>query len=82
MWGYVEADFRRDYDVRLCDELPHMSWREFKVLLNGLSPWGAVATHYDSEAKRVRLEDDDARPAPSAAITSFWQGVASIGRPE
>ena len=78
VWGYIEADFRRDYGIRLVDELPRMSWREFTVLLSGLSPHGAVAAHYDEELKKQREEEERARGKPSAAVQAFWSGVASL----
>ena len=77
MWEYVEADFRRDYGIRLTDELPAMDWREFITLYNGLSPYGAVATHYEDALKRQREQNktqDDAR----IEAASFWTRVASI----
>lgn len=77
MWAYVEADFRRDYGIRLCDELPNMSWREFQVLLQGLSPWGAVATNYESMAEKARLEEESASETPSSAVQSFWAAVTA-----
>lgn len=82
MWAYVEADFRRDYGIRLCDELLTMSWREFQVLLHGVNPWGAVAMHYDEEAKNQRLDNEAETGKPSIAAVSFWQQIASIGKPE
>lgn len=82
MWAYVEADFMRDYGIDLTDELPIMSWRRFQVLLHGLNPWGAVAMHYDEEAKKQRLDDEAESGKPSAAAASFWQQVARIGKPE
>ena len=78
VWGYIEADFRRDYGIRLVDELPRMSWREFTVLLNGLSPHGAVATHYDEELKKQREEEERKSSKPSAAVQAFWSGIASL----
>lgn len=82
MWAYVEADFRRDYGIRLSDDLPRMTWREFQALLRGLSPWGAVATHYEDEARRQRLAAERESGKPGAAAASFWQQIASMGRPE
>jgi len=82
MWAYVEADFRRDYGISLSDDLPGMTWREFQVLLHGLSPWGAVATHWDEEAKKQRLADEEETGRPSAAAQGFWQRIASMGRLE
>lgn len=76
MWAHVEADFRRDYGIILSKELPKMSWREFQVLLKGLSPWGSVATNYKDEMKRVRVEQESGR-----GELTFWQRIASIGKP-
>ena len=42
IWDAVEADFLRDYRIWLVDQLEHMTWRQFLVLLNNLSPYGAV----------------------------------------
>lgn len=81
MWAYVEADFRRDYGIKLSDDLPNMTWREFQALLKGLSPWGAVASNYESEMKRVRLENERASGSPSANALTFWQKMASMGKP-
>ena len=82
MWGYVEADFRRDYGIRLCDELPRMSWREFQALLSGLSPWGAMASHYEQVAKveRLRMQDEDVGQGRGGA-DAFWSQVATVSRP-
>lgn len=35
-WAILEADFRREYGIRLVNS--RLSWREFLVLANGLSP--------------------------------------------
>lgn len=80
VWGYIEADFRRDYGIRLVDELPRMSWREFTVLLSGLSPHGAVAAHYDEALKSQREEEERAKGKPGAAVQAFWSGIASFGQ--
>ncbi len=82
MWAYVEADFRRDYGIVLSDDLPRITWREFQALLQGLSPWGAVAMHWDAEAKKQRLDTENRTGQPSAAAQGFWQRIASMGRPE
>jgi hypothetical protein len=39
----VEADFRREYNIRLVSALSRMSWREFIVLVRGLGPHSATA---------------------------------------
>lgn len=36
-WALIEADFQREYGINLQEELGKMSWRRFRVLLNGLS---------------------------------------------
>ena len=82
MWVYVEADFRRDYGIRLCDKLLHMSWREFQVLLKGLSPYGAMASHYEqvSKAERLRMQDEDTSLGRNGA-NAFWSQVVSVRKP-
>lgn len=55
-WRYIAADFLRDYNIDLEKELATLSWRKFLVLLSGLNPYGALATHYDSELKKQNAE--------------------------
>lgn len=78
VWEYIEADFRRDYHIDLAEALPHMSWRQFLTLLHGLSPWGALATHYEEAAKQWRLEQSRASDSPAPEQTRFWNLVASL----
>lgn len=78
VWGYVEADFRRDYGICLTRELPHMSWREFKNLLDGLSPFGAVASHYEAELKKQQLQEQRTNGQGAAAASRFWNQITSI----
>lgn len=78
MWGYVEADFRRDYGIRLSQELPYMSWREFKNLLDGLSPFGAVATHYEAALKKQQMQEQSKNGKGAAAASRFWNQITSI----
>ena len=78
VWGYIEADFQRDYGLNLAVSLPHMSWRRFKILLHGLSPWGAVAIHYD-EAIKAQIADEERRTGqPSENANRFWGMIASL----
>ena len=78
VWGYVEADFRRDYGISLVRDLPHMSWREFKALLDGLSPHGALAANYDAALKKQREEEQRRSNKPGAQVESFWRSIASV----
>lgn len=78
MWEYIEADFRRDYGIILARELPDMSWREFETLLAGLSPWGAVATHYDEALKKQNQNAPKSGEQQRYAADQFWQSVARI----
>lgn len=77
MWGYVEADFRRDYGIRLITDLPRMSWREFKVLLDALSPWGALQTNYENLLMEQEEREERRSGRPSASAQGFWNFVAS-----
>ena len=52
IWDAIEADFLRDYHIVLMERIDHMTWRYFLVLLNNLSPYGAVAM-------KIRAENDD-----------------------
>ena len=66
LWGYVEADFLREYGVRLAGALPHMGWREFQNLLAGLGPDSALHRHWN----------DIPQTGPQAAAT-FWGMLAT-----
>lgn len=54
----MEADFLRDYDIDLRTDLQTMSWRRFRVLLNNLSPYGAVAIRTQAEEAKNKKEDE------------------------
>jgi len=36
-WALIEADFFREYNIRLVDEIGNLTWRLFINLVNGLS---------------------------------------------
>lgn len=55
-----------------------MSWRMFCVLLDGLNPYGAVATHYSDALKAQEAERPKTQAEQQAAANSFWASVASI----
>ena len=75
IWDAVEADFLRDYRIVLMEHIGNMSWRYFLVLLNNLSPHGAVAA-------RVRAEND--KPAETdeqtdeQAANAFFSSIVSV----
>ena len=74
IWDAVEADFLRDYGIRLVEQLDQMTWRLFKVLMDNLSPNGAVAV-------RIRaLNDHPEEDAgdDEAAANDFFASVMSI----
>lgn len=78
MWAHVEADFRRDYGIRLPDELPRMSWREFSVLLRGLNPHGALACNYGREARSLREAGPKSPEEARAEAARFWSAASRI----
>lgn len=49
-----------------------LGWHEFNMLVDGLDPWGAVATHYKSVQKRVNEAHERKIGKPSANASSFW----------
>lgn len=65
----MEADFLREYGIRLSAELPRMGWREFKNLLMGLGPDSALHRHWRQVPQTGRQ-----------AAQAFWQGVAAAGK--
>lgn len=75
IWDAVEADFLRDYNIRLVEQLDTMTWRIFLVLLNNLSPHGAVATRIRSmnEEKQNTDNDQDEKDA-----NAFFSSIVSV----
>jgi len=75
IWDAIEADFLRDYGITLLEHIDDITWRYFLVLLNNLSPNGAVAV-------RVRAaEDKDQETTASqdeAAANAFFSSVVSV----
>lgn len=70
LWGYVEADFLREYGVRLAETLPRMGWHEFSALLAGLSPDSALARNW--------------KPLPQSgkqAAATFWEMLSEGAGP-
>lgn len=55
----MEADFLREYGVRLAEALPHMGWHEFRNLLSGLSPDSALHRHWRDIPQTGRQAADD-----------------------
>lgn len=75
IWDAVEADFMRDYNIRLVEQLDRMTWRLFLVLLNNLSPYGAVAMRIRSmnDKKQETDNDQDERDA-----NAFFSSIVSV----
>ena len=55
----MEADFLRDYGIRLAEQIDSMTWRCFLALLSNLSPGGAVA----ARVRALREADQDGEAA-------------------
>lgn len=72
----------REYKINLVEELPRMSWRRFKVLLDGLSPFGEVANHYDDEMKKQRAESERKRGTVPGDVQDFFNSIAGFQLPE
>ncbi len=77
IWDAIEADFLRDYRIVLMEQLDNMSWRYFLVLLNNLSPYGAVAMQIramnDKNDTSNTTEEDDER-----AANQFFSSITSV----
>lgn len=73
VWDAIEADFLRDYGIDLVKQLKSMTWRRFLVLLNNLSPYGAVATriHELKEKQESTPETDE------TAANAFFSSIVS-----
>lgn len=70
LWGAIEADFLRDYRIDLLEQLDYMTWRKFLVLLNNLSPNGAVAVQIRSENEKPEPDEQADEVAANAFFTS------------
>jgi hypothetical protein len=70
----VEADFMREYGIDLVAELPRLTLRRFMVLVRGLGPNSAVASH----AARFTTAGPSARvartPAESESLLASFFG--------
>ena len=64
----MEADFRREYGIRLREELARMGWNEFKNLLANLSPDCALHRRWRETPQTGR-----------AAAVDFWQALSTLG---
>lgn len=72
----MEADFLRDYDMDIMEQLDVISWRRFVVLLNNLSPYGAVAIQiraWNEDQKKEQREEDEEK-----AANAFFSSILSI----
>lgn len=68
-WAILEADFRREYGIALTNS--RLSWREFLVLANHLSPNSVWVLEYQARNDgRSAIEDDAA--AESALAKMGW----------
>lgn len=74
IWDAVEADFLRDYHISLMEQIDSMTWRLFLVLLNNLSPNGAVAVRIRAENEK---KETDAKTDEQAA-NAFFSSIVSV----
>lgn len=63
IWDAIEADFMRDYGIDLTEQLYSLSWRKFVVLMQNLSPEGAVAVRIRSEQENAKPSEEDENSA-------------------
>lgn len=76
IWDAVEADFLRDYRIVLMEQIDTMSWRFFLVLLNNLSPNGAVAVRIRAEAEKTKNDTDE--KTDEQAANAFFSSIVSV----
>lgn len=74
IWDAVEADFLRDYHISLMERIDSMTWRLFLVLLNNLSPNGAVAVRIRAENEK---KETDTKTDEQAA-NAFFSSIVSV----
>lgn len=74
IWDAVEADFLRDYRIVLMEQIDAMSWRYFLVLLNNLSPTGAVAVRIRAESEKKEADEQTDEQAAKA----FFSSIVSV----
>lgn len=77
IWDAIEADFLRDYRIVLREQLDSMSWRYFLVLLNNLSPYGAVAMHVRSANDKTDTSNTTDEEDKQAA-NQFFSSMLSV----
>lgn len=75
IWDAVEADFLRDYRIVLMEQISSMSWRYFLVLLNNLSPHGAVAVKIRAENEKPTTTDEQ---TDEQAANAFFSSIVSV----
>lgn len=74
-WGYIEADFQREYGINLMEELDKMSWRRFLTLLRGLSGDAVFVIMNTDPAEREGVKVIDGEDAEAQSIVrSFFGG--------
>lgn len=76
IWDAVEADFLRDYKIQLMDQIDDMTWRQFLVLLNNLSPHGAVAARIRAYAEKKDTETTEEQDEKAA--NAFFSSIVSM----
>lgn len=76
IWGAIEADFIRDYRIDLMEQLDGMSWRRFLVLLNNLSPHGAVSAQI--RASQDRNDEETTSEQDEEDANRFFSSMLSV----
>lgn len=77
VWDAIEADFLRDYRIRLVEQIDDLTWRQFNVLLNNLSPHGALAMRIRAENEKDSTENTTDEEDERAA-NSFFSSVLAL----
>ena len=72
----MEADFLRDYGIRLVEQLDTMTWRYFLTLVNNLSPYGAAATRISEIREKPEPSDDP--DEDRRAAEAFFASVVAV----